>query len=185
MAVILSSTMKSLTIPHRMGVIPLSRYPHCIHYLTIAVCCLVTLSCPTLLQSHGLQPTRLWNSPGKNSGAACHFLLQEIFPTQEVNLHLFLCLLQWQADSLPLSHGEALLAHQKRKNRNVYIHDLVLSTVSGWTIHWRSWISHGEGGTTVLTFLQLNLELVTHRSIQHLFFLHTSHIENTVSSHHF
>ena len=30
----------------------------------------------------------------------CHFLLQGIFPTQGLNLHL----LYWQADSLPLSH---------------------------------------------------------------------------------
>ena len=33
----------------------------------------------------------------------CHFLLQGIFLTQGLNLHL-LCLLHWQADSLPLSH---------------------------------------------------------------------------------
>ena len=31
-------------------------------------------------------------SPGKNTGAGCHFLLQGIFPTQGSNLHL-LCLL--------------------------------------------------------------------------------------------
>ena len=34
--------------------------------------------CPTLLQPHGLQPTRLlcpWSSPGKNTGVGCHFLL--------------------------------------------------------------------------------------------------------------
>ena len=31
------------------------------------------------LRSHGLQPTRLlcpWDSPGKNTGVGCHFLLQ-------------------------------------------------------------------------------------------------------------
>ena len=33
----------------------------------------------------------------------CHFLLQGIFLTQELNLPL-LCLLHWQADSLPLHH---------------------------------------------------------------------------------
>ena len=33
----------------------------------------------------------------------CHFLLQGIFPTQGSNPCL-LCLLYWQADSLPLSH---------------------------------------------------------------------------------
>ena len=29
-----------------------------------------------------------WDSPGKGSGVGCHFLLQEIFPTQELNLGL-------------------------------------------------------------------------------------------------
>ena len=33
----------------------------------------------------------------------CHSLLQGIFPTQGLNLHL-LCLLHWQANSFPLSH---------------------------------------------------------------------------------
>ena len=42
-----------------------------------------------------------WDSPGKNTGVGCHFLLQGIFPTQGSNLH-FLCLLLWQEDSLPL-----------------------------------------------------------------------------------
>ena len=35
------------------------------------------------LQPHGRQPTRdlcPWNSPGKNTGGGCHFLLQGIFP---------------------------------------------------------------------------------------------------------
>ena len=35
-------------------------------------------SCPTL-QPHRQQPTRLprpWDSPGKNTGVGCHFLLQ-------------------------------------------------------------------------------------------------------------
>ena len=54
---------------------------------------------------HGLQPTRLlcpWDSPGKNTGVDCHFLLQRIFLTQELNSGL-LCLLHWQAASLPLA----------------------------------------------------------------------------------
>ena len=36
-------------------------------------------SCPTLCDPHRLQPTRLrclWDSPGKNTGVGCHFLLQ-------------------------------------------------------------------------------------------------------------
>ena len=55
------------------------------------------------LWPYGLQHARLlcpWNSPNKNTGVDCHFLLQEIFLTQGSNLHL----LHWQAESLPLSH---------------------------------------------------------------------------------
>ena len=53
---------------------------------------------------HRPQSTRLlcpWNSPGKNTGMGCHFLLQGIFPTQGSNQGL-LCLLYLQEGSLPL-----------------------------------------------------------------------------------
>ena len=46
------------------------------------------------LWPHGLWPTRLlcpWDSPGKNTGAGCHFLLQGIFPTHGPNLGLLHC----------------------------------------------------------------------------------------------
>ena len=46
------------------------------------------------LRSHGLGLTRLfcpWVSPGKNTGAGCHFLLQEIFLTQGSNLGFLHC----------------------------------------------------------------------------------------------
>ena len=52
----------------------------------------------------GLQPARLlcrWDSPGKNTGAGCHVLLQGIFPSQGCNPHL-LYLLRGQAGPLPL-----------------------------------------------------------------------------------
>ena len=42
------------------------------------------------------------DSPGKNIGVGCHFLLQDIFPTQGLNPGL-LHILCWQAYSL-LSH---------------------------------------------------------------------------------
>ena len=57
------------------------------------------------LWPHGLYPTRFlcpWDSPGKNTGVGCHFLLQGIFPTKELNLHL-LHLLHWQVVFLPLA----------------------------------------------------------------------------------
>jgi len=40
----------------------------------------------------------------------CHFLRQGIFPTQGSNPRL-LCLLHWQADSLPLAHLKSPLKH--------------------------------------------------------------------------
>ena len=61
---------------------------------------------PNSLWPHGLQPSCLlcpWNSPGKNIGVGCHFLLQGIFPTKGSNSCL-LHLLHWQVDDLPLSH---------------------------------------------------------------------------------
>ena len=69
--------------------------------------CLVAKSCLTLLQLHGLQPTRLlcpWDFSRQNTGVGLHFL-QGIFLTQGSNPHL----LHWQADSLPLSHQGNLI----------------------------------------------------------------------------
>jgi len=43
------------------------------------------------------------DSPGKNTGVRCHFLLQGIFPTQGWNLHF----LHWQVDFLPLNRLES------------------------------------------------------------------------------
>ena len=62
-------------------------------------CCRSAMS--DYLPPCGLQPTRLlcpWDSPGKNTGVDCHFLLQGIFPTQGLSLRL-LHLLLWQAAS--------------------------------------------------------------------------------------
>ena len=48
------------------------------------------------------------DSPGKNTEVGCHFLPQEIVSTQWSNPHL----LNWQADSLPLTHQESpILSH--------------------------------------------------------------------------
>ena len=58
----------------------------------ILVVVVQSLSCPTL---HGLwSPARLlcaWDSPGKNAGVGCHFLLQGIFSTQRSNPGLLHC----------------------------------------------------------------------------------------------
>ena len=48
--------------------------------------------------------------PRQEYWSGCHFLLQRIFPNQGSNL----CLLHWQADSLPLSHqGNCILQYAK------------------------------------------------------------------------
>ena len=47
--------------------------------LTILAACQVASVVSDSLRPHGLQPTRLlcpWDSPGKNTGVGCHFLLQ-------------------------------------------------------------------------------------------------------------
>ena len=67
------------------------------------VSCVQSLSRVWLLRPRGLypaRPLRPWDSPGKNTGVGGHFLLQGVFLTQGLNL----CLLHWQADSLPLNH---------------------------------------------------------------------------------
>ena len=65
---------------------------------------LVTQSCPTHWDPTDCSPNRLlcsWNSPGKNTGVGCHFLLQGIFLTQRLNPHL----LHWGRQILyQLSH---------------------------------------------------------------------------------
>ena len=63
------------------------------------------------LQPRGLQPTRLlcpWDSPGKNAGVGCHFLLQGTFLTQGSNPSV----LHWQADSSPQSHQGSPYLHK-------------------------------------------------------------------------
>ena len=69
------------------------------------VCMLSHFSCILLfaiLWTIAHQAPLPWDFPGKNTGEGCHFLLQGIFPTQGSNPHL-LCLLHWQAGSLPLA----------------------------------------------------------------------------------
>ena len=88
---------------------------HTIMYLSIQTSiyihmCLFSHS----LMSNSLQPCELWpirllcplDFPCKNTGVGYHSLLQGIFPAQDWNLHLLF--LNWQVDSLPLSHLESL-----------------------------------------------------------------------------
>ena len=64
---------------------------------------LFEVNCPTLCDPVDCSPLRLlcpWDTPGKNTGVDCHFLLQMIFPTQGLNLGLLHC----RQTLYPLSH---------------------------------------------------------------------------------
>ena len=63
-----------------------------------------------------------WDSPGKNTGVSSHSLLQGSFPTWESNPRL-LCLLHWQAVSLPLSH----LGSLRKQGKESQIHHRVFT----------------------------------------------------------
>ena len=64
------------------------------HCLFVCVLGWLQLKCPTLCDPvDHIPPGSVcpWDFPGKNTGVGCHFLLQEIYPTQELNLGLQHC----------------------------------------------------------------------------------------------
>ena len=69
---------------------------------------------PNSLWSHGLQLTRLlcpWDFPDQDTGVGCHFLLQGIFPTHELNPGLLHCrpiLFQLSYDGSPVHSSEGI-----------------------------------------------------------------------------
>ena len=75
----------------------------------VKICYLVTKSCTTLLWPPCTVLIRLLcprNSPDKNTGVSCHFLLQGIFPTQESNLGFLLCRqILYQLSHQGIPHG--------------------------------------------------------------------------------
>ena len=93
---------------------------------------IASLHAVTSIVSHTLylwttpaRPLCPWDSPGKNTGVGCHFLLQGIFPTQGLNPRL-LCLLLWQESSLPL----AQMVSQTRGLAKVKSENITCSVVS-------------------------------------------------------
>ena len=75
-------------------------------------------SCLTLCDPMGCSPVReifwqKWDFPGKNTGVGCHALLQGIFLTQGLNLHLLHCrkiLYNWALREFPgVSFKRALI----------------------------------------------------------------------------
>ena len=84
--------------------------PTKIHSIILLDCCCFSVTKPCLCYPVDLEPTRLlclWDFPGRNTGVGYQTLLQGIFPTQGLKPCL-LCLLHWQADSLPLASSAYL-----------------------------------------------------------------------------
>ena len=86
-------------------------------YMRVCVCvCVCTHTLPQLCQtlcepmdcSPPARPLCPWNSPGKNTGGHCHFLLQGIFLTHGSNL----CLLHCRRILYPLSHRGSQCMYQ-------------------------------------------------------------------------
>ena len=66
--------------------------------LFLCYCYLVTKSCLTLLQPHGLKPSELlypWAFLGKNTGVGCHLLLQGIILIQDQTHVSYFCIGRW------------------------------------------------------------------------------------------
>ena len=101
-----------------------SSIPSCVlkqQWVCVCVCvcvsvCVCAQLCPTLFDSMDCSPSDSspWDSPGKNTGLGCHFLLQGIFLMQGSNPCL-LHLLHWEENSLPLSYlGSTTLKYKGR-----------------------------------------------------------------------
>ena len=93
------------------------------------------------VQPHRGQPTRLphpWDFPGKKTGVGCHFLLQRIFPTRELNPYL-LCLLHWQWILFHWATWEALLlaaaAAAKSLQSRLTLSDPMDCSLPGSSVH--------------------------------------------------
>ena len=91
-------------------------------YNTVLCCvCQVAGVISDSLRPRGLQLASLfcpWNSPGKNTGVGCHFLLQGVFLIWGSNPHL-LYLLHWQASSLTTSIIKTCYKWGKKKTWNL------------------------------------------------------------------
>ena len=93
------------------------------------------------LWPHRLYPARLLcpqNFPGKNAAASCHFLLQEIIPSQGSDPH-FLHLLHQQAGSLPQAPPRKPIAMSSLVFKNYRLLDrarrfITLLKIDEWNI---------------------------------------------------
>ena len=69
----------------------------CQSYYELCLCACVLSHVPLFAAPWTAAPRLLylWNSPGKNTGVGCHFLLQGIFPTMEPMFSCVSCIFRW------------------------------------------------------------------------------------------
>ena len=121
-----------------------------------------------------------WNSPGKNTGVACHALLQRIFPTQGSNPGHPRC--RWILYCLS-HHGSPLLYSQWLPNleKEMATH----SRIFAWRIPWTEepgrlksmglqesdmtwWLNHHPNLTTYQHHMKILLKLKISESLEFL-----------------
>ena len=130
-----------------------------VHLYEVCVC-LVTQLCLTLCNPIGYSPPGSLvhgNSPGKNTGVACHALLQGIFPTQGSNPRLLHC--RWILLSEPLG---------KPKNTGVHSLSLLQRTfptqeLNQGLLHFRQILYQlsYQGSPLICRFYPINMYYIT------------------------
>ena len=113
----------------------------------VKICYLVTKSCTTLLWPPCTVLIRLLcprNSPDKNTGVSCHFLLQGIFPTQGSNPRLPHC--RQTLTKRRLKTGRALRDQSQGENFNAHclLPPFPLPSLSLWKIKINKQIDTGK-----------------------------------------
>jgi len=108
------------------------------------------------VQPHELKPVGLlhpWDSPGKNTGVGCHFLLQEIFLTQEWNTYLLWLLYQKVNSLLLVPPGKP------RRRHRWAIRERLQNLTNPWSFIWEGHEGLRNAGKW-LTSKKVNLFMV-------------------------
>ena len=124
------------------------------------------------LQPHGLEPARLhfpWDSPGKNTGVGCHFLLQGIFPIQGSNPGFPHCRQMLLPSEPPGSLHLNLIWMYQRFSCSLICnsHSLRVTTVTSLCPTAQGVHLPSSPLRSALTFLVLRLTFLRHCSLSH------------------
>ena len=125
-------------------------------------------SCPTLCNLMDCSLPGFYvhgDSPGKNTGVGCHFLLQRIFPTQGSNLSLCLLYRRGICTTEPPGKPSGCSQPNERKREgkgragvSVTINAPVLTVTAVVSDHWEK-VAHGDMITVLFLQLLRSLQL--------------------------